>query len=74
MLLGGGGHAGSFLLRVLKSGGVGEVLGEGLSRVFISSVLERLKEVYSLSFVRAWPGLANGTTWISATFLPEEGQ
>ena len=43
-------HAGSFVLRVLDAGS----LGEDLNRIFISFILMSQNEVYSLNFICPW--------------------
>ena len=62
MLLGGkGAGPGSFILRVLKSGSLAEVLGEKLKRIFVSLTLICQNEIYSLDFTCPWVLLAEMT-------------
>ena len=63
----------TFVLRVLKAGSLGQVLGEDLNRVLISFMLMYQNDIYSFNSVCPWVWLANGTNWISAIFLPKQG-
>ena len=68
VLPGGRVHAGHFVLRAES---LGEVLGEDLNKIFISFMLMRQNEIYSLSFICLCVWLANGTNWISAFYLSQ---
>ena len=60
---------GSFVLKILKAGWLGDILGEDLHRVFISFMLMSQNEIYPLTSSLGVVG-SNDTNWVFVIYPP----